>query len=166
MRKWIVPAIVVGLIAAAAYLGTGRRIHPDPLPEQKPAPRQDPEKIEKDIERAVREYAPKSLTKINDLSVSIEPMLTAIPAVEKVIVTGSKSPTSRIIQSPTATSSTRTCTRSTWSTLTGESCPSPNSTNCTGTSCWRWNASRSSRRVQKKIFDTLAILFKVSKSAL
>jgi hypothetical protein len=97
MRKWIVPLIIVGLIVAAAYFGTGRRFHHDPLPEQKPAPRQDPEKTEKDIERAVREYAPKSLTKIDDLSVSIEPILAAIPAVEKVIVTGAKSPTSRII---------------------------------------------------------------------
>jgi hypothetical protein len=45
----------------------------------------------------VRDYVPKNGIRIDDLSVSIEPILSALPGVEKVIVTDAKSPTRRII---------------------------------------------------------------------
>src|SRR5437868_4572569 len=90
MRKWLVPAIVLTLIVVAAYFAIYR------TPVLQKTLRPDPELIERDIEQAVRAYA-KPSGRVDDLSVSVIQLLKNLPGVEKVIVTGAKTPAKRII---------------------------------------------------------------------
>src|SRR6266542_970139 len=55
------------------------------------------ERVEKEIDDKVRAYAPKKLDRIDNLSVSVEPIIKGLPDVEKVVVAGAKNPAKRII---------------------------------------------------------------------
>ena len=102
MKKWMVPLILLGLLFGAWYVSTLKTppSRPPESPPESPPPtdlRAQLEKIEKETEQAVRTYAPKKLDRIDNLSISVEPIIKSLPGVEKVIVTGAKNPTKRII---------------------------------------------------------------------
>src|SRR5262245_33626066 len=95
MTKWIIPLIVLAGIFIAVYFWTVPRQPPEP--QQKPVSRSDPETIEQEIGQAVRRYSWKEFARIDNLSISIEPVLKRLPGVENVVVAGPEKPAKRLI---------------------------------------------------------------------
>jgi hypothetical protein len=95
MKKWIATVGALAFVFVAWYVSTIKTPSPTPDP-RKPDLRLQLEQVERDIEQAVKTYVPKS-GKIDDLTISMAPILKGLPGVEKVTAKGPEKPAKRLI---------------------------------------------------------------------